>query len=52
MVMMSAFCAFSAIFLRHVARALYSLGWGGYPSLFGARDAPASSRIFVSLVSM
>jgi len=52
MVVMSAFCAVLAIFLRHVARAWYSLGWGGYPILFGARDAPASRRIFVSLVSM
>ena len=52
MVVMSAFVAVLVIFLRHSARAWYSLGWGGYPSLFGARDAPASRRILVSGVSM
>jgi hypothetical protein len=52
MVVMSVFVAVVAIFLRHSCRALYSLGWGGYPHRFGARDAPASRRMFVSLVCM
>jgi hypothetical protein len=50
--MMLAFSAALLIFLRHSARAWYSLGCGGYPHLFGATHAPASRRISVSEVSM
>jgi len=50
--MISDFSAVLFILFRHSARAWYSWGCGGYPILFGARDEPASKRIFVSEVSI